>query len=536
MRTFLFTALALAACSIPAKVAGDAGLAPDGDPGLGPDTTLTAMPPADSKSTTATFAFTSPLAGAGFECSLDADTFRTCSSPSTTPALADGGHEFRVRAVAPGGAADPTPASFDWIVDTTPPDTSITSGPPSTNQVGMATFELSGSPDTVSYQCSLDGAPYATCASPYQRWIDDGAHSLSVRAIDGAGNVDQTPFTWSWTNQLANLVFVTNDTTWNTDLGGLSGADQICAANASAAGLHGAYVAWLSTSKVDAIDRLGPARGWVRLDGKPFVDTTAQLAAGQIFYPIALDASGAPVPALTQVRTGTNSAGRFDTSFDACQDWTSGTGYGVLGYSDAGTGRWTFDQHLSAACGAGAVHLYCFGVDRTQPVVAPVAPGARLAFLSTGTWTPGGGLTSADALCTSEATAAGDSGMFRALLGTSTTNATARFTMTGPPWARRDGVLVVPTAAALFDTQRTDLDAPIDVSASGVYVEDQSPTGYAWSSPLASTALWTCNDWMSSSFQSSGTAGDLALTLISWSFGESVLHCNLAEHIYCLQQ
>ncbi len=53
-----------------------------------------------------------------------------CTSPYTlATALADGSHTFSVFATDAAGNADPTPASQTFVVDTTPPDTTITSQP-----------------------------------------------------------------------------------------------------------------------------------------------------------------------------------------------------------------------------------------------------------------------------------------------------------------------------------------------------------------------------------------------------------------------
>src|SRR5262245_55711495 len=60
----------------------------------------------------------------------------------------------------------------------------------------------------------------------------------------------------------ANIVFVASSLT-DGGIGGLAQADDICAARAEEAGLAGTYVAYLSTTSVNAIDRLGSARGWV---------------------------------------------------------------------------------------------------------------------------------------------------------------------------------------------------------------------------------------------------------------------------------
>src|SRR5215510_6780649 len=75
----------------------------------------------------------------------------------------------------------------------------------------------------------------------------------------------------------ANLVFVTSQHVIAGQLGSLAAADAVCNESAANAGLPGVYVAWLSTSATNAIDRLAGARGWVRPDGRPFADTSADI-------------------------------------------------------------------------------------------------------------------------------------------------------------------------------------------------------------------------------------------------------------------
>ena len=71
-----------------------------------------------------------------------------------------------------------------------------------------------------------------------------------------------------------NIAFVTSTSVQISTLGGHLGADALCAQRAEAGGLpSNTYVAWLSTSTVDAKTRLAGARGWVRPDGLPFADT-----------------------------------------------------------------------------------------------------------------------------------------------------------------------------------------------------------------------------------------------------------------------
>ena len=64
----------------------------------------------------------------------------------------------------------------------------------------------------------------------------------------------------------ANYVFATSSL-HPGDLGGLAGADAICQQRATAAGLTGTYVAYLTSGGIHASTRLIGSRGWQRVDG-----------------------------------------------------------------------------------------------------------------------------------------------------------------------------------------------------------------------------------------------------------------------------
>jgi subtilisin family serine protease len=84
--------------------------------------------------------------------------------------------------------------------DTAPPNTAITSGPPALTRSASAGFGFSASEAGTVFQCSLDGAAFAPCASPKgYSGLPSGAHTFRVRAIDAAGNADPTPAARSWT-------------------------------------------------------------------------------------------------------------------------------------------------------------------------------------------------------------------------------------------------------------------------------------------------------------------------------------------------
>src|SRR5204863_411697 len=97
----------------------------------------------------------------------------------------------------PPGTADST-----TLVDTTSPDTSITSHPSNPSSSGSASFSFDGT-DAGSgvdhFECKLDGAAFASCTSGINYTsLGDGSHTFQVRAIDKAGNADPDPASFTW--------------------------------------------------------------------------------------------------------------------------------------------------------------------------------------------------------------------------------------------------------------------------------------------------------------------------------------------------
>ncbi|WP_240359172.1 adventurous gliding motility protein AgmC [Pyxidicoccus trucidator] len=90
--------------------------------------------------------------------------------------------------------------TFTVATDTTPPDTTIVSGPAAVTNATTATFNFSSNESPVTYQCSLDGAAFVACTNPRTfTGLAQGNHTLAVRAVDAANNVDPTPATYAWT-------------------------------------------------------------------------------------------------------------------------------------------------------------------------------------------------------------------------------------------------------------------------------------------------------------------------------------------------
>ncbi|MCX5741124.1 MAG: hypothetical protein NT062_01350 [Proteobacteria bacterium] len=160
-----------------------------------PDTQLLSGPSGPTSSTTAAFTFLSPDAGAGatFQCRLDAAPFTSCTSPTNLINLPAGSHGFAVRVRDSAGNLDPTPAGRAWVVDLTPPETTILTGPTGMVATASATFTFEASEDG-TFACSLDGAAFTACTSPvFVALLAQGAHALSIRATDLAGHLDATP-------------------------------------------------------------------------------------------------------------------------------------------------------------------------------------------------------------------------------------------------------------------------------------------------------------------------------------------------------
>jgi len=152
-------------------------------------------------SASASFAFQSDEAGATFECRLDGGRFAPCGSPATLAELSEGVHVFELRAVDGWGNVDPTPAYRRWTVDLTPPQTRIDRGPGALSVERSTSFAFSADETDARFECSLDGGSFEPCGLPHElAGLTDGEHSLAVRAVDLAGNVDASPARWEWTH------------------------------------------------------------------------------------------------------------------------------------------------------------------------------------------------------------------------------------------------------------------------------------------------------------------------------------------------
>jgi uncharacterized repeat protein (TIGR01451 family) len=183
-----------------------------------PDTTITHNPPDPSNDPTPTFKFTGDdgegSGVASYQWRIDNDEWATCTISYTTVNLDDGSYTFEVRAIDNAGNTDATPASYTWVVDTTPPMITATAPINRATDVHVTapviiTFSEEINTGTFSYTIQPDPGGWAAI------WGDAGivvtlthdlfayltTYTVTVTAAnDLAGNsLSDAPYTWSFT-------------------------------------------------------------------------------------------------------------------------------------------------------------------------------------------------------------------------------------------------------------------------------------------------------------------------------------------------
>ena len=155
-----------------------------------PNTSITSTTTA-SNSTSASFSFTGTdnftlPANLTFQCSRDGAAFTACTSPINYAGLAEGNHNFQVRATDQIGNTDPSPASFSWVIDFTPPTIS-----PHGDETAEAT---SAAGAVVNYtnpttSDAVDGPGVASCSPASGSTFPLGDTTVNCTASDTSGNV-----------------------------------------------------------------------------------------------------------------------------------------------------------------------------------------------------------------------------------------------------------------------------------------------------------------------------------------------------------
>jgi hypothetical protein len=136
---------------------------------------------------------------------------------------------------------------------------------------------------------------------------------------------------------------------------GLAGADKLCRDAATAASLGGTWVAWLSDSTTNAIDRIKDVGPWYRMDGVMVFANKAGLT-GNPMVRLNINENGAANSVLFPW-SGTNANGTKAAT--NCTNWTATAGTtGECGFTGSTTnGDWA--SGATCPCFIN-YNLYCF--------------------------------------------------------------------------------------------------------------------------------------------------------------------------------
>jgi Bacterial Ig-like domain len=144
----------------------------------------------DTQTLTAQVSYDAPTKKATLDPNAELD-------PSTTYTATIKGGTSGVKDLAGNPLAQDKSWSFTSAAlpqDTIPPETVIDSGPSETVTSRTASFTFSSSEANSTFECKLDDANFVPCTSPQDySELADGPHTFEVKAKDGAGNVDATP-------------------------------------------------------------------------------------------------------------------------------------------------------------------------------------------------------------------------------------------------------------------------------------------------------------------------------------------------------
>ena len=202
---------------------------------------------------------------------------------------------------------------------------------------------------------------------------DNGEKNIIERFIDwvseSLGRVGLGPRGGVGDSSTQYRVFVSSI---NYTGGQLSNGDSKCQQLAQQAGLSGTWKAWLSTSAKDAKSKISNAK-YVRLDGLTVANSKADLLDGSLQNPINVNEYGVELPlsicdspTCDLAYTGTKPDGTRSSGF-MCDDWTSESVEGKVGYFHSISGEWTAVGNVSCVS---KQRIYCFEVSTTGKIVA----------------------------------------------------------------------------------------------------------------------------------------------------------------------
>jgi hypothetical protein len=292
------------------------------------------------------------------------------------------------------GASD---LSSSWQADSTPPATSITSGPAGPVNTARPTFELASSELGATLQCRVDGGAFQACTSPFTTAaLADGDHTLTVRSVDPAGNVDPNPVVRAF-----SVDTVAPELTIECPPSLVLGASAFATVTASDGG--SGLPPGEDPSGMYPLDTTQPGPQAFRLDA---VDQAGNRTAGECRYEVTYPAPGAP--ALADGSVSPN-AGVFtlgwspaapaeyglryvlegrDADDEAWGELASGLEAAGFAFADAAEGTWTYrvkgdDGTYGTPWSEASAPVV---VDRTAPAAPAVVTGREPDYAGAGGW------------------------------------------------------------------------------------------------------------------------------------------------------
>jgi N-acetylglucosamine-6-sulfatase len=174
----------------------------------GPAVSVVSHPPPEQTGGEATFSYSSPVAGARFECRLSAlgepsPVWSGCDAATgeTYASLAEGAWNFEVRALDPvTQSKSQPPASWLFRIDTKGPNFVLAQGPQSATSSRQADLRFVATEGVSGpTSCRLDGGRVVDCSAGRfsASGLTKGEHTLRVAARDVLGNQGETSFTWT---------------------------------------------------------------------------------------------------------------------------------------------------------------------------------------------------------------------------------------------------------------------------------------------------------------------------------------------------
>jgi hypothetical protein len=346
---------------------------------------------------------------------------------------------------------------------------------------------------------------------------------LASRTCSFVITADTTAWAQFWRHDY-NVMFVTSQT-FMGDFGGIDGADAKCQEAASATGLGGTFIAFLSTNSVPAKDRLkrpGTSEvsgGVVRLDGLTIARSVDDLTTNhKIAYPVLYDEHHTERLVTPWTGSDDHATGPFLT----CMDWTATLVIGNIGHSGGGGPIWAYSVR---ACSM-PEPLYCIEIDKSAPPPTPAIGIGKIVYVTKNGFYPVQGIAVADALCKTEKPSfvAGPVHALLPLPGRSAAEVLG-LTLT---YARQDG-LVMGTGA---DLVAGELATSISLHGDGT--PSVAATVWTGSASLGGLGTSSCSGWSSSS--GTGLVGSPVVGPEWWVRQAVTADCTDANPIYCVEE